>query len=137
VVALLMGTGIFSTAAAPLSVAVAKTSLTFSQALLRGIAGNWLVCMAVWQALGAQCFPGKFLACLLPVSAFVAMGLEHSVANMFVVPMGIALGAPVSMGHFITSNLIPVTIGNAIGGAVFVAVAFCAAFGKLGKGKAA
>lgn len=84
--------------------------------------------MALWQAVATSSFWGKFVACLLPVSAFVSMGLEHSVANMFLIPMGMALGAPVSVGNLLASNLLPVSLGNVVGGAVCVAVAQSAFF---------
>jgi formate transporter len=66
------------------------------------VLANWLVCIAVWQAASAASLPGKALAVWLPISAFVAIGLEHSVANMFFIPLGIALGAPVSFATFLT-----------------------------------
>jgi formate/nitrite transporter len=137
VVTLFFHSGIFATATAPITVATYKATLPLGQALLRSIGCNWLVCMAVWQATGATSFPGKFLSCLLPISAFVALGLEHSIANMFIIPLGIMLGAPISFSDFLMNNLIPVTLGNTIAGVLFVGVAFCYAYGKLGKGKAA
>jgi formate/nitrite transporter len=136
-VAMLAGSGVFATATAPLAVAAAKSSLPFAQAFLRGLLCNWMVCLSIWQSLTATTFPGKFLAAALPVSAFVAIGLEHSVANMFFVPFGIALGAPVTMGQFLANNLLPVTLGNIVGGALGVAVTFAYIFGRLGKPKAA
>lgn len=132
-VALMAAGGTFAGTAAPLAVAKAKTSLTFTQAFVRGVLCNWLVCMAVWQAVATSSFFGKALACLLPVSAFVAMGMEHSVANMFMIPLGIVLGAPVTWSTFLTANLLPVTLGNIVGGALCVATLFSAMFGSLGK----
>jgi formate/nitrite transporter len=137
VVSLLYASGLFSAATAPLAVAAAKSSLPFGQAFVRGIVCNWMVCMAIWQSLTTTTFPGKFLAAVLPVSAFVAIGLEHSIANMFFVPLGMALGAPVTMGQFCMNNLLPVTLGNIVGGALGVAVTFAYIFGRLGKPKAA
>jgi formate/nitrite transporter FocA (FNT family) len=67
------------------------------------------------------------------ISAFVALGLEHSIANMFIIPLGIFSGASVSWPTFLLKNLLPVTLGNTFGGAVCVALAFCMAYGKLGK----
>ncbi|KAK9840646.1 hypothetical protein WJX81_006750 [Elliptochloris bilobata] len=91
VVALVAASGVMATAKAPAAVAVAKTSLTFAQAFARGVLANWLVCVAVWQAGAASSLPGKFLGAWLPVSAFVALGLEHSIANMWMIPMGMPL----------------------------------------------
>ena len=69
-------------AAAPIAIATKKVSLTFTQALCKGILCNWLVCMAVWCATNAAEVSGKALAIFLPISGFVALGLDHSVANM-------------------------------------------------------
>lgn len=125
-------TGLFGATSAPVGMAVAKTSLTFSQAFFRGVLCNFLVCIAIVQASSAHDFAGKAVGVLMPISAFIALGLEHSVANMFIIPMGIALGAKVSFAHFLTANLIPVTLGNIVGGALFVATAYSFIFGALG-----
>jgi len=118
---------------ASVGVAVAKTSLSFKAALVRGILCNWLVCMAVWMASMAKDLPGKIVAIWFPISAFVAMGMEHSVANMFIIPLGIFNGAAVSWSDFLLKNLLPVTLGNIVGGAGCVAAAFSYAYGALGK----
>jgi formate/nitrite transporter len=118
---------------ASIGVAVAKTSLSFKTAFVRGVLCNWLVCMAVWMASMAKDLPGKIVAIWFPISAFVAMGLEHSVANMFIIPLGIMSGAAVSWKDFLLKNLLPVTLGNIIGGAVMVAAVFSYAYGALGK----
>jgi len=118
---------------AAVGAAVAKTSLSFKTALVRGILCNWLVCMAVWMASMAKDLPGKIVAIWFPISAFVALGLEHSVANMFIIPLGIMSGAAVTWKDFLLKNLLPVTLGNIIGGAVLVAAAFSYAYGALGK----
>lgn len=128
---ILVQAGTMGTAAAT-GVAVAKTSLTFGQAFLRGILANWLVCLAIWMASAASTLPGKIIGVWLPISAFVAMGFEHSVANMFFIPWGIASGANITLAQFITQNLIPVTLGNIVGGAFCVATVYSALFGKLG-----
>jgi formate/nitrite transporter len=118
---------------ASVAIAAAKTSLTFKAAFVRGILCNWLVCMAVWMASMAKDLPGKIVAIWFPISAFVAMGLEHSVANMFIIPLGIMSGAAVTWKDFLLKNLLPVTLGNIIGGAVLVAGVFSYAYGALGK----
>lgn len=115
-----------------LKIANAKVNLTFIEALTRGILCNWLVCLAVWMAIASREVVGKIFAIFFPITAFVALGFEHSVANMYFIPMGMFLkgaGIAASRGldvsnltwiNFVTRNLIPVTIGNVIGGAFFV-----------------
>ncbi|CAD7705450.1 unnamed protein product [Ostreobium quekettii] len=117
-----------------LSVAAAKTSLTFGQAFLRGILANWLVCLAIWMATASSSLPGKIIGVWLPISAFVAMGFEHSVANMFFIPFGMASGSSITTAQFLTANLIPVTLGNIVGGAFCVATIYSALYGRLGNG---
>ncbi|GBF90570.1 nitrite transporter [Raphidocelis subcapitata] len=128
--------GLMATATAPPAAAVAKTSLAFGTAFVRGVLCNMFVCLGIWQATAATSLTGKFVGSWLPVSAFAAIGFEHSVANMFLVPMGIALGAPVALSTFLTANLLPVTLGNIVGG-VLVALAYAYSFGSLGKPKTA
>ena len=117
--------------ATAIAIAGAKTSLTFGQAFFRGILCNWLVCMAVWMSAAASDAFGKFVAIFLPISAFVAMGFDHSIANMFIIPLGMALGADVSTKAFLLGNLLPVTLGNIVGGGIMVAGLYSAAYGKL------
>ena len=81
----------------------------------------------------AKDLPGKMVAIWFPISAFIALGLEHSVANMFIIPLGIFSGAAVSWKAFLMANLLPVTLGNIVGGAVAVAAVFSFMYGKLGK----
>jgi len=114
-----------------LMIAAGKTSLAFCPALFRGIMCNILVCLAVWMCLAARSVTEKILAIVFPITAFVACGFEHSIANMFFIPMGIAVAgqAEVVQAAGVTAsqianvnvlglfhNLIPVTIGNVIGG---------------------
>jgi len=110
--------------------AVAKTSAGFLPTFVRGILCNWLVCMGVYLASFAKDVPGKMVAIWFCISAFVALGLEHSVANMFIIPLGIFSGASVSWSAFLIKNLVPVTLGNIVGGAICVAAAFCSVYGK-------
>lgn len=116
--------------AAVVATAVAKTSLSFWTAFWRGVVCNWLVCLAVYMANGAGDLVSKFVAVLLPISAFMAMGMEHSVANMFLVPMGMKMGAEVGLRQFVLGNLLPVTLGNTFAGAVLVAGMYYLAFGR-------
>jgi formate/nitrite transporter len=115
---------------AALGVAAAKTSLSFKAAFVRGILCNWLVTMGVYMASMAKDFTGKMTAVWFPISAFVALGLEHSVANMFIIPLAIFNGAAISWKTFFMKNLLPVTLGNIVGGAVMVAGAFHLVYGK-------
>ncbi len=114
-----------------MSIAAAKCELTFGVALVRGILCNWLVCLAVFMATAARDIPGKILACYMPIMAFVASGFEHSVANMYFIPNGLLLEARLGLdiaglnwSNFFFTNLIPVTLGNIIGGVVFVGFAY-------------
>lgn len=116
--------------AAAVSIANAKVNLTFLQAFSRGIMCNWLVCLAVWMACSSKMVIGKIFAIFFPIMAFVASGFEHSVANMYFIPIGMlnsgqvfAQGmdlANLNMYGLMVSNLVPVTLGNILGGAFFV-----------------
>ena len=125
-----------------LVIANAKCNLGFVQAVALGIGCNALVCLAVWLCFSARTTTDKILAILFPITAFVATGMEHCVANMYFIPMAllIKLFAPASFwaatgktaadfsslttGNFFWANLLPVTIGNIIGGAVMVGVVY-------------
>ena len=82
------------------------------------------------QATAAKDIVGKVFGIWLPISAFVTMGFEHSVANMFLLPFGILQGADITVGQAIAKNLIPVTLGNLVGGAIFVGAFYHNAYGK-------
>lgn len=103
------------------AVAAAKVKLGFTEALIRGIGCNWLVCLAVWLANASDDVIGKIVGIWFPIMAFVTIGFEHSVANMFFIPLGMCVGAEGVTWASTFGNLIPVTIGNIIGGAIFVA----------------
>lgn len=107
-----------------------KTSAPFLKTFIKGIGANWLVCLAVWMAYATRDVVGKSLAIWFPVMAFVAFGFEHSIANMFFIPTSIFLGAEISLYEFLVVNLLPSTLGNIIGGAVFVALAYHFMFPK-------
>lgn len=135
-----MGDG--AVGAAALSTADAKVQLTFVEAVASGILANFLVCLAVWLSYSARTTTDKIMALILPIWAFVAAGLEHSVANMYLIPMGLFIkdGAPGSFwssidssrsgfseltwGGFLLDNLLPVTIGNVIAGSLMVGAAY-------------
>lgn len=107
-------------AAGATKVAVTKVGLSWDVALIRGIGCNWLVCLAVYLALASDDIIGKIFGIWFPIMAFVTIGFEHSVANMFFIPLGMFLGAEGVNWATIFGNLIPVTIGNIIGAAIFV-----------------
>ncbi len=138
-----------------LAVAKGKLELTWMSAFCRAILCNWLVCLAVWLALASKDVVGKVFGIFFPIMAFVASGFEHSVANMFFIPMGIlvshipgivdvaaqtavaatmtpadaaaavaafkvSVADVMTWGAFFMKNLIPVTLGNIVGGGIFV-----------------
>lgn len=110
-----------------LEIAAAKTSLPFGTAFFRGVLCNVLVCLAVWMTLAGRSVVDKFVAILLPISAFVAAGFEHSIANMYLLPLAMLLqagsGAPVEWAG-LWRNLVPVIAGNVAGGSVLVALVY-------------
>ena len=119
-----------------ISTAVGKCSMTFSEAFIRGILCNFLVCIAVWISFAAKDVAGKIIGLFFPIMMFVTCGFEHSVANMYYISAGImAKGLPqfadaaaeagidfnaVTVANMFGKNLLPVTIGNIIGGAICV-----------------
>ena len=115
-------------AAQTMAIAAAKTAMPFGEAFFRGLMCNVLVCMAVWLAMAARSVTDKTLAVVFPISAFVAAGFEHSIANFYFIPLSMLLaasGTPVPAGASIdlagmAANLLPVTLGNLAGGAVLV-----------------
>lgn len=122
-----------------LNIANAKVNLSFSEALSRGILCNALVCLAVWLTLSGRSVSDKILAILFPITAFVASGFEHSVANMYFIPMGLLLKAEpqvVATAGYVaadlrqlsvqgfTDNLVAVTTGNIFGGGFLVALVY-------------
>jgi len=125
-----------------LKIANAKIGLTVTEAVTRGILCNWLVCLAVWMAIASREVVGKIFAIFFPIMAFVALGFEHSVANMYFIPLGIFLKssglvvveglniANLTWNSFFIKNLLPVTIGNIIGGAIFVGLLYWTVYVK-------
>lgn len=105
---------------AAIKVAEAKVSMPWLTVFLKGIGANWCVCLAVWLALSGKTLFEKALGCWLPVMAFVALGYEHCIANMFFIPLGMMEGADVTIIQSITTNFIPSTLGNIVGGALLV-----------------
>jgi formate/nitrite transporter len=136
--------GNFATGVQAIKIANAKVSLSWSESFFRGIACNWLVCLAVWMALASQSIIGRIWAIFFPIMTFVALGFEHCIANMYFIPMGImlkgteaasVLGKDLSnlnWGGFF-NNIIPVTAGNIVGGAIFVGLLYWLVYVKPAK----
>ncbi len=138
----LFGGGALGTAA--LNIAAGKVNLEFFQALALGVLCNTLVCLAVWLTFSARSTIDKIAAILFPIAAFVAAGFEHSIANMYFIPYGLlvkqfdaafAAGTGLDLsgltwGAFFLRNLLPVTLGNIIGGGVLVAAVYWLVFLK-------
>mmetsp|Transcript_2273 Transcript_2273/g.2360 ORF Transcript_2273/g.2360 Transcript_2273/m.2360 type:complete len:311 (-) Transcript_2273:237-1169(-) len=101
-------------------IAEKKVDYGWGQVFLLAIGCNWLVNLAVTMSNQAHDVLAKMVGTWFPIMAFVALGFEHSVANMFFIPLGMMYGADVSVGQFLWNNLIPVTLGNIFGGAFFV-----------------
>lgn len=122
-----------------IKIAAYKVGLSFTKAFVLGLMCNWLVCLAVWMSFGAKTVVGKVFAIFFPIWLFVTSGFEHSVANMYYIPAGIiaksnpSLAAAIAdkitpeklemlnWNTFFVNNLVPVTLGNIVGGCVFVA----------------
>jgi len=125
-----------------LGIAVAKVQLGFVQAVALGMVGNILVCLAIWLSFSARSSIDRIAAILFPITAFVAGGFEHSVANMYFIPIGLVIKAldpayvlgtgmdlsPLTWPAFLLRNLLPVTLGNILGGSVFVAAVYWSIF---------
>jgi formate/nitrite transporter len=125
-----------------LSIANGKVNLEYSEAFALGIMCNILVCLAIWASFSARSTVDRIAVILFPIAAFVAAGFEHSVANMYFIPIGLfikhfdptfASGTGLNLsnltwGNFLASNLLPVTIGNIIGGSLFVGVVYWLVF---------
>ncbi|MHB8072996.1 formate/nitrite transporter family protein [Desulfosporosinus fructosivorans] len=139
---MMVNSGLFNSGAnvlggVTIKIASYKVGLSFMSAFYLGIMCNMLVCLAVWMAYGAKDMVGKIFAIFFPIWLFITSGFEHSVANMYYIPAGIlaksnpswvaeshlapAALANLNWGTFIINNLVPVTLGNIVGGSIFVA----------------
>jgi len=112
-----------------MKMAAAKCELSFSNAFFRGVLCNFLVCIAVWMAMAGRTVADKILAIVFPISAFVAAGFEHSVANMYIIPLGIflkgsSMAFPALSWTGFAHNIVPVILGNLVGGSVLVALVY-------------
>jgi len=113
-------------------IAEAKVAQGFWPLFFKGVGCNWLVCLSVWLAIASDDVVSKILGIWFPIMAFVAIGFEHSIANMFFIPSGIMYGADVTWAQFFIVNLIPVTLGNIAGGALFVGAIYWYVYGRQG-----
>ncbi len=141
--------GLFDGAVASslIGTAAGKCSLSWSDALLRGVACNFLVCIAVWIAFASKTPAGKVIGLFFPIMLFVVCGFEHSVANMFYIPAGLLAAADpayasaaaegLTWGSFLLRNLLPVTAGNILGGSVLVGMGYWFVYLKQDGGAAA
>ena len=118
-------------AAAMINAANGKVTMSFGDAFLKGICCNFLVCIAVWISFAAKDVTGKFWGLYMPIMLFVLCGFEHCVANMYYIPAGLFCKAlygvekeTLTWGAFIVKNLIPVTLGNIVGGAGLVGLPY-------------
>lgn len=147
---MMANSGLFSQGASLLGgmtikIAAGKTSLSFLSAFYLGVMCNWLVCLAVWMSYGSQDIISKCFAIFFPIFLFITSGFEHSVANMYYIPAGIfakgnelwvaASGlssealAGLNWTTFFVHNLLPVTLGNIVGGGLLVGIAYYWAYG--------
>ena len=145
----LLHSGANGLGAVTLKIAVYKVNLTFLQAFVLGIMCNWLVTLAVWMAYGSKNIIGKIFAIFFPIWLFITSGFEHSIANMYYIPAGILaksnpeivktaadLGlsaeklATLNWGTFALNNLVPVTLGNIVGGGLLVATIYWLVYAK-------
>ena len=127
-------------AASVIAIAQTKAALPFGDAFVRGILCNFLVCIAVWMASAARSVPGKIIAVFFPIMTFVVAGFEHSVANMYYLMAGLltaaqtgAVAEGLTWGGALAGNLLPVTLGNLVGGVLLVGVSAWYLYLKQGK----
>jgi len=115
-----------------IKIAIIKTSLSFWSAFFKGLLCNVLVCMAVWMAFAGRSVVDKVVVIIFPISAFVAAGFEHCIANMYFIPLAMLeqsfgssnlAGTTITWSDFI-NNLLPVIMGNLVGGSLFVALVY-------------
>lgn len=126
---LMLGDGSVAETAA--AIAAAKLDLGWQAAFFRGVLCNVLVCLAVWLCFSARSVTDKVLAIVFPITAFVAMGFEHSIANMYLIPVGMLASGSIDLAGF-AYNLFFVTLGNVVGGGVLVAGVYYVIYGREG-----
>ena len=107
-----------------ITLAESKISTNLLVIILKGILCNWFVCIALWQAACQDSVTDKAVGMFLPIAGFVALGLEHCVANMYIIPQGMILGANITVADCILYNILPVTLGNIVSGVFLVGLPF-------------
>lgn len=113
-----------------ITMAEGKVSMPWHVVFLKGIGANFMVCIAVWLGLSSKSMLGRMVGIWLPVMAFVTMGYEHSIANMFYLPMAMMSGADIGVWEAIRANFIPATLGNIVGGALCVGAVYSYLYSK-------
>jgi len=121
-----------TTASMAAKVAVGKCKSAMGPTIVKGIFANWLVCLAAFMATLETDLSGKIMAIWICISAFVMLGFEHSIANLFLLPLGAAAGGELSVADMVLKNIIPVTVGNIIAGAGIFAASYSYLYGALG-----
>ncbi len=116
-------------------IALKKANAPWSHILIKAIGANFMVCIGVWQATCAEEVAGKVLGLWFPISAFVMMGFDHAIANQFLIPIGMMLGADISISHLLFHALLPATIGNAIGGGLLVGAVYWYVYDSMASNK--
>lgn len=101
-----------------------KVEQPFQVVFIKGVLANMLVCVAAWQGYSAKDTLGRMVGIWAPVMAFVALGMEHSIANLFFIPAAMLAGADISVSQFVINNLIPATLGNVVGGAILIGLPY-------------
>ena len=115
------------------NLANSKMSNPFFVTFCKGVGANWMVCLAMWLGMSSKDTMGKIAGIWWPVMTFVAIGYEHCIANMFFIPMAMLEGADINIIDFFVKNLIPATLGNIAGGAIFVGGFYWFVYEKLAK----
>lgn len=113
-----------------LALAHNKVSHSWLEVFSKGIIANALVCTAAWQAYSSGETTGKVLGIWFPVMAFVALGTEHSIANLFFIPAAMLSGSEIGVGQFLSANLVPATVGNWVGGALLIGLPYAWLYAK-------
>jgi len=121
---MIYGAEVLNNSPSIVKLAEVKVSNNWEVTFLKAVLCNWFVCLSLWQSTCGHSVTDKAVGIFLPIIGFVVLGLEHCVANMYIIPQGMILGANVTVTDFIVYNLIPVTLGNIISGTILVGLAF-------------
>lgn len=118
-----------------IEVAMKKAKGPWLSIFLRSIGANFMVCVGVWQATCAEEVAGKILALWFPIAAFVILGFDHCIANQFLIPVGMMLGADISISHMLFKALLPATLGNIVGGGLLVGATYWYVYDSMASSK--